>query len=75
MRDLFLNILSHLKAWFVNLEIRYNSPTIIINMAKAIEDIDSAEIKGNVKKDIRVIGSIAGTETVLNKFLQDNKVT
>lgn len=68
----FVQVLNNLEAWFVNIRIRINSPTYIINMASAIESLPEGDTKKYLKGEVRFSNLTSGKnmEENFKKFLK-----
>jgi len=78
MNDVFkviVKFFNGMKAWFVNIEIKINSPTIIYNMSKAINELEAnynTKFGKILKQRIKELNEQKGkgTEKVLNRFIK-----
>ena len=76
MNDVFkviLNFFNNMKAWFANVEIRINSPTIIYNISKAVEEMSArygTDVSKELKTRIKELNENSGVEKTFNRFLK-----
>ena len=76
----FFKILSNLESWFCSIKIRINSPTIIYNMAQAIEEVGKTSDNYKAIKEIKTKIMEAncktkGKDKILHDFLKQKHIS
>jgi len=75
--NVIVKFFNGLKAWFANVEIRINSPTIIYNISKAINEIE-AKYNNNIgkalKDRVKELNEESKVEKPFNKFLKSRSL-